>query len=218
MKKTCLLPVVLLVTVFVSCLQQSEAPYRCPYADEGQDPGPMLGMLVPDMQREAYHRGKIVSVNPVDYRGKWLVLFFYPADFTFVCPTELKELSDYYQEFVSLKAEILAVSTDSVYVHRAWQKNTETLKDVVYPMVSDRPGDLSRYFRAYNKKEGISERATFLVDPEGHVVAYEFHHESVGRSADELLRKLNAAIAVREGGGGYCPAGWKPGDNVLHPE
>lgn len=205
---------VLFLTAVISCTEQEKS--QSINDVNRQYAGTILGMPAPDMKLEAYHRGKIITVNPARYQGKWLVLFFYPADFTFVCPTELQELSDYYNEFISLNAEILSVSTDSVFVHQAWQKSTETLKNIAYPMVSDRPGFLSRYFRAYNKEKGISERATFLVDPAGRVVAYEFHQESIGRSADELLRKLNAAIAVRQGGGGYCPAGWKPGEEVLH--
>lgn len=180
--------------------------------------GPMIGMALPDMTLAAYHNGVQKSLPLRTYVGKWLILFFYPADFSFVCPTELQELAEYYPAFQSLGAEIVSVSTDSVYVHRAWQKNTESLKDVRYPMVSDRAGKLCRYLRALNEDQGAAVRATFIFNPEGQIFAYEFHHDSIGRSADELLRKLNAAQAVREGSGGMCPAGWKPGEQMVHPK
>jgi peroxiredoxin (alkyl hydroperoxide reductase subunit C) len=175
----------------------------------------LLGSPLPSMRLDAYHRGAITAIDLKSHAGRWVALFFYPSDFTIVCPTELKELADYYDEFVSLGAELLSVSTDSVHVHQAWVRHTESLRGVRFPMLSDRSGALSRALGCYNHERGFSERATFLVDPEGRVVAYEFHHESIGRSADELLRKLSAAQAVRAGGGGYCPAGWKPGDEVL---
>ena len=179
---------------------------------------PLLGATLPDMRIDAYYQGKFQKIHLKNYSDKWLILFFYPSDFTFVCPTELKELSDYYQEFTALDTEIISISTDSVYVHRAWKKDNENLKNIRYPMASDRSGSLSRQMGVYNPEQGLAERATFLVSPEGRIVAYEFHHESIGRSADELLRKLAAAQAVRSGTGGYCPAGWKPGEEVIHAE
>jgi NADH-dependent peroxiredoxin subunit C len=177
-----------------------------------------IGQALPDMKLDALYKGKFVTINPRQFSGKWVILFFYPADFTFVCPTELKELADYYKEFTSMGAEILSVSTDSVYVHRAWKKDNQSLKDVQYPMLSDRSGALSRRMGVYDADKGASVRATFLADPQGNIVACEFHDESIGRSADELLRKLAAAQAVRDGSGGYCPAGWKAGQELIHPE
>jgi len=177
----------------------------------------ILGTRIPSMELKAFYKGKISSINLENYRGQWLILFFYPGDFTFVCPTELKEMAEYYKEFKSMGAEVISISTDSVFVHRAWHRQDKSVKTVSFPMASDRNGKLSRSLGIYNKKEGSSERGTFIINPAGEVTAFEVHNESIGRSADELLRKLSAAIAVR-GGTGYCPAGWKQGDKMIHPE
>ncbi|MGQ9843371.1 MAG: peroxiredoxin [Spirochaetota bacterium] len=146
-----------------------------------------------------------------------MILFFYPGDFTFVCPTELKELSQFYDDFKNNNAEILSVSTDSVYVHKAWQESNDSLKDVKFPMLSDRAAALSKVLGVYDENTGEALRASFIVDPEGVVVAYEIHNPTIGRSAGELLRKLDAAIAVKKGGGGLCPASWKKGDALIKP-
>ncbi len=177
----------------------------------------ILGTRIPSMKLHAFYKGKISKINLENYRGQWLILFFYPGDFTFVCPTELKELAEYYKEFKSMGAEVISISTDSVFVHRAWHRQNESVKTVTFPMASDRNGKLSRAMGIYNKKEGSSERGTFIINPVGEVTAFEVHNESIGRSADELLRKLSAAIAV-QGGTGYCPAGWKQGDKMIHPK
>jgi len=163
---------------------------------------------------EAYHNGAMKNINLADFRGKWLVLFFYPADFTFVCPTELKELADFYPEFRKLGAEIASVSTDSAYVHRAWHSQNELVKAVTYPMLSDRNGRLSRDLGVYNEEAGTAYRASFVINPEGVIVACEIHDDAIGRSAEELLRKVSAAVTVGKGGG-YCPAGWKQGEELI---
>jgi len=177
----------------------------------------ILGTRIPSIELSAFYKGKISRINLENYRGQWLILFFYPGDFTFVCPTELKELAEYYKEFRSMGAEVISISTDSVFAHRAWHRQNKSVKTVIFPMASDRNGKLSRALGIYNKKEGSSERGTFIINPVGEVSAFEVHNESIGRSTDELLRKLSAAIAVR-GGTGYCPAGWKQGDKMIHPE
>ncbi|HOK01641.1 MAG TPA: peroxiredoxin [Spirochaetota bacterium] len=164
---------------------------------------------------EGYYKDEITEIDLNSYKGKWIILFFYPADFTFVCPTELKELADYYKDFAASDAEIFSISTDSPYVHRAWKKDNSLLKDVRFPMLSDRGGAFSKYMGVYESRQGIAIRATFIIDPEGYVVAAEYSHESIGRNAGELLRKLDAAIAIRKGGGGYCPAGWVPGKEII---
>ncbi|MFC1670220.1 peroxiredoxin [Spirochaetota bacterium] len=178
----------------------------------------MVGKKVPAMTLDGFYKGKIQEVKLSRYKGKWMILFFYPADFTFICPTELKELADYYSEFKSVGAEILSVSTDSVYVHRAWHKHHKSVNKVQYPMLSDRSGKLSRFMGVYDGNTGMAMRGTFVINPLGYVVAYEVHHDSIGRSADELLRKLNAAIAVSGGYGGVCPAAWKKGQKLIHPK
>ena len=177
----------------------------------------LIGKKIPSISLDAYYNGKIQKIDLSSYHGKWLILFFYPGDFTFVCPTELKELSQFYDDFKNDNAEILSVSTDSVYVHKAWKESNESLKDVKFPMLSDRTAALSKVLGVYDENTGEALRASFIVDPEGVVVAYEIHNPAIGRSAGELLRKLDAAIAVKKGGGGLCPASWKKGDALLKP-
>mgnify|MGYP001220247185 FL=1 len=177
-----------------------------------------IGNQIPDLSLEAFHEEQIKKINLSDYKGKWLILLFYPADFTFVCPTELEEAALMYEEFKKLDAEILSVSTDTVFVHKAWHDNSEAIKKIKYPMVADPTGNMCREFGTYIEKEGLSYRATFIVDPDQKVVAYDVHDNSIGRSAHEILRKLQAADFVRKNDGALvCPASWKPGEKTLKP-
>ncbi len=179
---------------------------------------PLLGLKIPDYELDAFHNGKITSIKLSNFKGKWLILFFYPADFTFVCPTELKEMSKYYKDFKDTDAEVLAISTDSVFVHRAWHKHNKDVNTVQYPMLSDRSGKLSRTLGIYVEDKGYSVRASFVVDPQGKIVAYEVHDDTIGRSTEELLRKLDAIIAVRKNDGSFCPANWHEGDSLIKAE
>lgn len=172
---------------------------------------------VPDMGLEAYHNGKIKKVKLSDYNGKWLVLFFYPADFTFVCPTELGELADHYEELQKLGAEVMSVSTDTAFVHKAWHDNSPTIAKIRFPMLADPTGKLCKMFGTYIEEEGLSLRGTFIIDPEGNLKVVEIHDNSIGRSAAELIRKVQAAKFVNEHKGLVCPASWKPGGNTLKP-
>lgn len=177
----------------------------------------LIGKRVPNIELEAYHQNKIKKVKLTNYKNKWLVLFFYPADFTFICPTEIKELADLYKEFQKNNAEILSVSTDTVFVHKAWHNCSKAISNIKFPMIADPAGKLSRYFGVYLEDEGVSLRGSFIIDPDGKIVAYEIHDNSIGRSASELLRKLQAAKFVRENKGKVCPASWKPGEKTLKP-
>ena len=174
----------------------------------------IIGKTISWMTLDAYYKGKITRINLADYKGRWIILFFYPSDFTIVCPTELKELAEYYSDFTSNGAEVFSISTDSAYVHRAWQKENALLKEIKFPMLSDRAGILSRSLGVYDELHGTAIRATFIIDPEGRIVAAEFSHDAIGRNAGELLRKLDAAIAISKGGG-LCPAGWTEGAEML---
>lgn len=176
-----------------------------------------IGTAIPDFELEAYHGDAIKKIKLSDYRGKWLVLVFYPADFTFICPTELAEIADHYSEFQKLDAEVLSVSTDTVFVHKAWHDESPAVKKIKFPMVADPTGNLSRAFGTYIEKEGLSLRGSFIIDPDGALKAFEVHDNSIGRSAKELLRKLQAAKFVREHPGDVCPASWEPGKDTLHP-
>jgi peroxiredoxin (alkyl hydroperoxide reductase subunit C) len=184
-----------------------------------------IGETVPEMVLEAYHDDETKKIRLSDYRGKWLVLLFYPADFTFVCPTELEEAAEMYGEFKKENAEILSVSTDTVFVHKAWHDESPSIKKIQYPMLADPTGKLCRAFGTYidrgenilTEDEGLSRRGTFIIDPDGKLVAMDIHDNSIGRSAPEILRKLQAARFVRENPGLVCPASWHPGGKTLKP-
>ena len=177
----------------------------------------LINSELPNLPTYVYHNNEIKKVNLHDYKGKWLVLFFYPADFTFVCPTELREMAHLYPKFQELGAEVLSVSTDTAFVHKAWHDNSPAIKEVDFPMAADPTGEICMALGTYIEEEGLSYRASFIVDPDGVIKAYEMHDNSVGRSAAELLRKLQAAQYVREHGGEVCPANWKPGSDTLTP-
>lgn len=178
---------------------------------------PVIGTPINDFELEAYHNEKIIKLKLSDYRNSWLVLFFYPADFTFVCPTELEEMAHLYESFQTIHTEILSVSTDTVFVHKAWHDNSPAIRKIKFPMVADPTGKLCREFGTYIENEGLSLRGTFIIDPEGILRAFEVNDNSIGRNANELLRKLQAAQYVHEHGGEVCPANWKPGEKTLKP-
>ena len=177
----------------------------------------MVGDTIPDMEFEAFQDNGIKKARTIDYKGKWLVLLFYPADFTFVCPTELEEAAGLYGEFRKEGAEIISVSTDTAFVHKAWHDTSPAIKKVEYPMAADPTGKMCRLFGTYIEDEGVSLRATFIIDPEGVVKSIEKHDNSIGRNAHETLRKLRAAKFVSEHKGRVCPAGWEPGADTLEP-
>ena len=176
-----------------------------------------IGGLAPNFLMEGYFKGEKKRYSLEDYRGKWVLLFFYPLDFTFVCPTELREMAHLYKEFQESNAEVISVSTDTVFVHKAWHDNSPAIKEVQFPMAADPTGSFCKAMGTYIQEEGLSYRASFVVDPDGIIKAYEIHDNSIGRSAQELLRKLKAAQFVREHGGEVCPANWKPGSDTLKP-
>ncbi len=171
----------------------------------------------PGFEEEAFFNGDIKKISLSDYKGKWLVLFFYPADFTFVCPTELGELANKYDEFKKLNAEIISVSTDTIYVHKAWHDTSETINKIQFPMLADKAMRVSKTYETLIEKEGVSLRATFIINPEGIIKAFEFHDNDLGRNIDELIRKIQAAKYVEEHGGNACPVNWKPGEKTLKP-
>lgn len=178
-------------------------------------PEPIIGKHIPDFELEAFANNKIKKINFSDYQGKWIVLVFYPGDFTFVCPTELEELAGLYNEFKKLDAEVFSVSTDSVYVHKAWHDQSPAIKKVYFPMIADPTGKLCQELGVYLEQEGVALRGSFIIDPDGVIKAYEVHDNKIGRNAQELLRKLQAAIFVRENNGMVCPASWKSGKKAI---
>ena len=176
-----------------------------------------INQPAPKFDTKAFQEDEIKTVKLDSYKGKWVVLFFYPADFTFICPTELGELADYYDELKKMGAELLSISTDTVFVHKAWWDNSATIKKIKFPMVADPNGQICRSYGTYIAEEGLSLRGTFIIDPDGVLKAFELHDNSIGRSAKELIRKIKAAQFVREHGGEVCPASWEPGKATLKP-
>jgi len=171
----------------------------------------------PEFTEDAYVNGEIKKVSLKDYKGRWAVLFFYPADFTFVCPTELGELADHYEEIKQMGADVISVSVDTAFVHAAWHDESPTIKKIKFPMLADPARRVCIAYGTLIPQDGLSLRATFIIDPEGIVKAYEFHDNSIGRSVEELIRKLQAAIYVKEHDGEVCPMNWKPGAKTLKP-
>ena len=165
----------------------------------------------------AFHNGKFIQVSDADLHGKWSVVFFYPADFTFVCPTELGDLADNYAEFQKLGVEIYSVSTDTHFTHKAWHDASETIKKIQYVMVGDPTGKISRNFGVMIEEAGLAERGTFVIDPQGKIQIIEINAGGIGRDASELLRKVKAAQYVANHPGEVCPAKWKEGEKTLAP-
>jgi NADH-dependent peroxiredoxin subunit C len=176
-----------------------------------------INTIVPEFELEAYQNNKIKRIKLSDYKDRWVVLIFYPADFTFVCPTELEDAETFYDEIKKLGGEIMSVSTDTAFVHKAWHDTSPAIGKIRYPMLADPTGNVCRMFGTYIDKEGLSLRGTFIIDPDGILKTVEIHDNNIGRSAKEMLRKLQAAKFVREHKGNVCPAKWEPGEDTLKP-
>ena len=167
-----------------------------------------VGEKAPEFSLEAYAGGEIKTVSSSDYKGKWVLLFFYPRDFTFVCPTELKSLAALQKDFEAEGCQIVGASTDSAYSHKAWLE--KDLPDVKYPVLADTGHKLARDYGILTESDGTALRGAFLIDPEGVLQYATIANLNVGRSSDELLRVLQAFKS-----GGLCPANWKKGDKNL---
>ena len=172
---------------------------------------------IPTISADAFHKGKIKKLSLSKFKKSWLILLFYPADFTFVCPTELQEAAKYYQQFKKLDTEIISISTDTAFVHKAWHDNSKAISTVQFPMLADPTGQICKTFGTYIENEGLSFRATFIIDPDQKIISIEKHDNSIGRNILETLRKLQAAQFVRENKALVCPANWKPGNKTLKP-
>ncbi len=177
----------------------------------------LIGSDIPEFSANIYHQGKISPITREDVLGKWGIFFFYPADFTFVCPTELGDVADHYDELRKIGVEVYSVSNDTAYVHKAWHDDSETIAKIEYPMIGDPTGTLAKGLGIYEEKDGLAYRGTFIFNPEGKIVAYEVHDNGIGRNAEELVRKVQAAQFVAKHGDQVCPAKWKPGEETLAP-
>ena len=177
----------------------------------------IIGSSLKPFTTQAYKQGKFLEVSDRDVAGKWAVFFFYPADFTFVCPTELEDLADNYAEFQKLGVEIYSVSTDTHFSHKAWHDTSPAIGKIDFTMLGDAAGTITNNFGVMREGAGLADRATFVVDPEGVIQFVEITSEGVGRNAVELLRKIKAAQYVAAHPGEVCPAKWEEGETTLAP-
>jgi NADH-dependent peroxiredoxin subunit C len=176
-----------------------------------------IGDRVPSTVLDAFHEGEVRPFSFAQHRGRWVAVVFYPGDFTFICPTELREAARLQGAFGAAGCDVVAVSTDSVWVHKAWHDASAAISEVRYPLVADPAATFSREFGVYIEAEGVARRGSFVVDPDGVVQTLEIHDNSVGRSMTELLRRVEAAKYVREHDGEVCPVAWQPGEATLVP-
>jgi len=177
----------------------------------------VINTEIKPFKASAYKAGKFIEVSEKDVLGKWAVFFFYPADFTFVCPTELGDVADHYAEFQKMGVEIYSVSTDTHFTHKAWHDSSETIGKIEYAMIGDPTGTITRNFDNMREAMGLADRGTFIIDPQGVIQAVEVTAEGIGRNAEELLRKVKAAQYVASHPGEVCPAKWNEGAATLTP-
>lgn len=177
----------------------------------------LINTTIKPFTANAYHNGEFIEVSEQDALGKWSVFMFYPADFTFVCPTELGDLAEHYTQLQEMGVEVYSVSTDTHFTHKAWHDSSETIKMINFPMLADPTGKISRNFGVLIEEEGLALRGTFVVNPEGEIKVAEIHDLGIGRSAKELVRKIQAAQYVASHDGEVCPAAWQPGEETLAP-
>ncbi|WP_295940410.1 alkyl hydroperoxide reductase subunit C [uncultured Alistipes sp.] len=178
---------------------------------------PIINSLLPEFKMQAYHNGDFKTVTNDEVKGKWAIFFFYPADFTFVCPTELVDLGAKYAQFQSMGVEVFSVSTDTHFVHKAWHDASDSIRTIKYPMLADPTGAFTRALGVMIEEEGLAYRGTFVVNPEGKIVLAEINDNSIGRNADELMRKVEAAQFVAAHPNEVCPAKWEKGKATLKP-
>ncbi|KAF0816746.1 MULTISPECIES: alkyl hydroperoxide reductase subunit C [unclassified Cytobacillus] len=177
----------------------------------------LIGSEVLPFSAKAYHNGDFIDVTEENFKGKWSVVCFYPADFTFVCPTELEDLQNEYATLKDMGAEVYSVSTDTHFTHKAWHDNSETINKIEYVMIGDPNQRISRNFEVLNEEDGLAERGTFIIDPDGIIQTVEINAGGIGRDASQVVSKLKAAQYVRNNPGEVCPAKWKEGSETLKP-
>lgn len=177
----------------------------------------LIDLEILEFETDAYHNGEFIKVNNKSLKGKWNIFFFYPADFTFICPTELSDLQDYYKELKEMDCEVYSISCDSHFVHKAWADTSKTINAIEYPMIADPTAKLAKFFGVYQQDAGQALRGTFVISPKGLIKVYEVHDMGIGRNASELVRKVQAAMFVEKHGNEVCPAKWKPGEETLIP-
>tara|TARA_R110001592_G_scaffold65156_2_gene200067 strand:- start:7755 stop:8321 length:567 start_codon:yes stop_codon:yes gene_type:complete len=176
-----------------------------------------INQSIPEFTAQAFHNGEFKTITSEDVKGKWSIFLFYPADFTFVCPTELEDMAKHYDELQKLGVEVYSVSTDTHFVHKAWHDSSEAIGKINYPMIGDPTGKITRGFDVMIEEDGVALRGTFLANPEGIIKVSEVHDLGIGRSAKDMLRKVKAAQYVANHDGEVCPAAWEEGEATLTP-
>ncbi|MFC4929801.1 alkyl hydroperoxide reductase subunit C [Massilia sp. GCM10023247] len=177
----------------------------------------LINTEIKPFKATAYHAGKFIDLTEEQFKGTWSILMFYPADFTFVCPTELEDLATFQPEFEKMGVKVYGVSTDSHFAHKAWHDTSDAIKKVNYPLIGDPTGLLARNFQVMIEEEGMALRGTFVINPEGQIKVMEVHDNGIGRDASELMRKVKAAQYVASHPGEVCPAKWTEGAETLTP-
>lgn len=179
----------------------------------------LIGKEIESFKADAYNagNGEFIEVTDGDLKGKWSIVCFYPADFSFVCPTELEDLQSQYAALKELGAEVYSVSTDTHFVHKAWHDHSDAISSVEYVMIGDPSQTISRNFDVLDEEAGLAQRGTFIIDPDGIVQAAEINADGIGRDASTLISKVKAAQYVRENPGEVCPANWEEGSDTLKP-
>ncbi|MCC3862552.1 alkyl hydroperoxide reductase subunit C [Pseudemcibacter aquimaris] len=177
----------------------------------------MINKSIPEFKAEAFHNGEFKTITSDDVKGKWSIFLFYPADFTFVCPTELEDMADHYEELKALGVEVYSVSTDTHFSHKAWHDSSPAIGKINFPMIGDPTGRITRGFDVMIEEEALALRGTFLANPDGIVKVAEIHDLGIGRSAKDMVRKVKAAQYVAENDGEVCPAAWEQGEETLTP-
>ncbi len=178
---------------------------------------PIINCSIPEFSVQAFHNDQFKTITSESVKGKWAIFVFYPADFTFVCPTELEDMQKYYEEFKALGAEVYAVSCDTHFTHKAWHDTSDAIGKITYPMLGDPTGVLARGFNVMIEEQGLTYRGTFLADPDGVIKVAEIHDNGIGRDAKSMVRNLKAAKYVAEHDGEVCPAAWEEGEETLKP-
>ncbi|MCV6639606.1 alkyl hydroperoxide reductase subunit C [Candidatus Albibeggiatoa sp. nov. NOAA] len=176
-----------------------------------------INQMIPEFKVEAFHNGEFKTVTSDDVKGKWSIFLFYPADFTFVCPTELEDMANQYEELQGLGVEVYSVSTDTHFVHKAWHDASDAISKIKFPMLGDPTGTITRGFDVMIEEEALALRGTFLANPEGIIKVAEIHDLGIGRSAKDMVRKVKAAQYVASHDGEVCPAAWEEGQKTLTP-
>lgn len=177
----------------------------------------LIGKEVLPFSAQAYKNGEFIEVTQEHFKGHWSVVCFYPADFSFVCPTELEDLQNHYEELKALDTEVFSISTDTHFVHKAWHDTSEAIGKITYTMIGDPSHEISRNFEVLREEEGLADRGTFIIDPDGIIQAVEINADGIGRDASTLASKIKAAQYVRNHPGEVCPAKWEEGEETLTP-